>query len=191
MEEDLITMEESGEVLELRMYFFVPYNISDKQKGIQALHAALRYARKYHQENPQVWDFVDNHETVIILDGGTTNDQIDAEGLSIGGINQIGDALSSNEIDFSWFREPDLNNGVSGLCFICDERVFNWKKYPDFIDYLNDGKSMTDELMSFGFLKKNITIEEHFSSEYKEWVRLIGGVKNVFLRELIKGKKLA
>jgi hypothetical protein len=29
------------------------------------------------------------------------------------------------------------------------------------------------------------------SDHYKEWVRLIGGVKNVFLRDLIKNKKLA
>ncbi len=30
--------------LEQRMYFFVPYNISEIQKGIQAGHAALQYA---------------------------------------------------------------------------------------------------------------------------------------------------
>jgi len=180
------------EVLELRMFFFVPYNISPIQQGIQAGHVALRYARKYYQENPQVWDFVDNHETFIILNGGTTNDQIDEEGLSIGGMNQIGDALYGNQIDFAYFNEPDLNYALTAICFICDERVFDKKKYPDFIDYLSDVKLMKDDLISFNFMKKiTVTIEEHFVEEYKEWVRLIGGVKNVFLRELIKGKKLA
>jgi hypothetical protein len=29
------------------------------------------------------------------------------------------------------------------------------------------------------------------SKQYKEWVRFVGGVKNVFLRDLIKNKKLA
>ena len=33
--------------LELRMYFFVPYNLSDIQKAIQAGHSALEYANKY------------------------------------------------------------------------------------------------------------------------------------------------
>jgi hypothetical protein len=180
------------EVLELRMYFFVPYNISPIQQGIQAGHVALRYVKKYHQDNPQVWDFVDNHETFIILNGGTTNDQIDAEGLSIGGMNQIGNLLHEHQIDFAYFNEPDLNYALTALCFICDERVFNRKKYLDFIDYLSDVKLMRDDLMAFNFMKKlTVTIEEHFSSEYKEWVRLIGGVKNVFLRELIKDKKLA
>ena len=34
-------------------------------------------------------------------------------------------------------------------------------------------------------------LQEMFPEYYKEWVRFIGGVKNVFLRELIKDKKLA
>jgi hypothetical protein len=181
------------EVLELRMFFFVPYNISDKQKGIQALHAALRYARKYHQDNPQVWDFVDNHETVIILDGGTTNDQIDIEGLSIGGINKIGDSLSANEIDFSWFREPDLNGTLTSICFICDERVFNRKDYPDFKFYLIDrveerlGESEANRLALFS--EENL-INSNLDY-YNKWLELIGGKKNEFLRNLIKDKNLA
>jgi len=36
-----------------------------------------------------------------------------------------------------------------------------------------------------------VTIEEHFVEEYKEWVRFVGGVKNVFLRDILKDKKLA
>lgn len=38
------------------------------------------------------------------------------------------------------------------------------------------------------------TVEEHkelFPEYYKEWVRFLGEVKNVFLRELIRDKKLA
>ena len=67
--------------------------------------------------------------------------------------------------------------------------VFNRKDYPDFADYLINNYSYLPEerirlrLLPIEELKEN----EH----YKEWVRLIGGVKNVFLRELIKDKKLA
>jgi hypothetical protein len=33
--------------------------------------------------------------------------------------------------------------------------------------------------------------EEFFPEYYKEWTEFVGGKKNVFLRELINGKKLA
>jgi hypothetical protein len=71
-------------ILELRMYFFVPYNISEIQKGIQAGHAALRYARQFSADNPDVWNFVDNYETWIILNGGTTNNERDFEDVPLG-----------------------------------------------------------------------------------------------------------
>ena len=113
--------------LELKMYFFVIYQLTGIAKAIQSGHAALRYARRYAETNPMVWDFVDNHQTWIILDGGTTNDEFDITGKPIGTLNQIGDELSDNEIDFTYFREPDLNNSLTSLCFIVDERVFNKK----------------------------------------------------------------
>jgi hypothetical protein len=186
--------------LELRMYFFVPYNISEIQKGIQCGHAALRYARQFSPNNPEVWDFVDNHETWIILNGGTTNDQRDFNGIPLGTLNQIGDDLNENHMEFSYFMEPDLNNALTSLCFICDERVFNRKDYPDFVDWLLDIK-MTDEGKEEAH-KNNPelwvrlrlypeTQQEMFPDYYKEWVRFVGGVKNVFLRELIQDKKLA
>lgn len=169
--------------LELRMYFFVPYNISEIAKGIQAGHSALRYARQFSSTNPKVWDFVDNHETWIILNGGTTNDELDFNGIPKGTLNQIGDKLNENDIEFSYFREPDLNNGLTALCFILDERVFNTKDYPDFQDFLIE--------RGLALNTSNVDLISTFDIEYKEWVRMIGGIKNIFLRELIKGKKLA
>ena len=41
-----MTKSKEHKTLELRMYFFVPYNISPIQKSIQAGHAALEYAYK-------------------------------------------------------------------------------------------------------------------------------------------------
>ncbi len=195
-------MEELNEKkeLELRMYFFVPYNISGIQMGIQAGHAALRYARLFSNENPEVWNFVDNHETWIILNGGTTNERRDFDGIAEGTLNQIADQLQENDIMFSYFIEPDLNHALTALCFLADERVFNYKDYPDFLDYLinnhNDVylKKVNEKFNDLFNDLLNDNSEEfkaEFPNEYKEWVRLLGGVKNVFLRELIKGKKLA
>jgi hypothetical protein len=194
-------MNENTE-LALRAYYFVPYNISPMQMGIQAGHAGWRYARKFFAERPETWEFVDNHETTIILDGGTTNSRRDFSGIAIGTLNQIGDALLENDIPFSYFEEVDLNDALTALCFIADERVFNKKDYPDLPDYLYGLNLKTESdngnmhtiasipLIAFK-IKTNEELQEQYPTEYKEWVRLVGGVKNVFLRDLLKDKKLA
>jgi len=191
---------EEEKVLALRMYFFVPYNISPIQQAIQAGHAALEYAHKYAQSE-QFVDFVVNHKTWVILNGGTTNAQRDFEGISQGTLNQLGDQLMDNQIDLAWFHEPDLNDALTALCFICDERVFNRKDYPDFINWLLDIKMYPDAKEEA--LKNNAelwvklktqpieVVQDMFPEYYKEWVRFVGGVKNVFLRDLLKDKKLA
>lgn len=183
--------------LELRMYFFTIYQLTGMQAGIQSGHAALEYARMYG-DTDLFKEFVNEHKTWVILNGGTTNDERDFEGIPEGTLNQIGDKLNENDIEFSFFREPDLNNALTALCFICDERVFNRKDYPDFIDYIFDVKMYPDARKSapeqnYIILKtqNNEKQQELFPEYYKEWVRFVGGVKNVFLRELIKDKKLA
>ena len=59
------------EKLNYRMYFFVPYNILDIQKGIQAGHVVEQYAAKH--KSAAYDDYVENHKTWIILNGGPTN----------------------------------------------------------------------------------------------------------------------
>lgn len=185
--------------LELRMYFFVPYNISPIQQAIQAGHAALEYARRFG--NSELFrDFVNDHKTWIILNGGTTNDQRDFEGIAQGSLNQIGDQLQDNNIDFSYFHEPDLNDALTALCVIVDERVFNYKDYPDFVNWLLDIKMTPEGKTEAGKNNPELWVrlrlypdlqQEMFPEYYKEWVRFMGGLKNVFLRELIRDKKLA
>ena len=156
--------------LEYRMYFFVPYNLSDVQKGIQAGHCALEYAYKFNKNNDYI-SFIENDKTWIILNGGTTNSSRDFKGEVSGSLNKICDALSDHDIKYSVFCEPDLNNALTSVCFLADERVYNYEKYPDYEDAVKDNM--------WGGIN------------YKDWVIFMGGDKNVFLRELIKGKKLA
>ncbi len=184
---------EEEKVLELRMYFLVPYNISPIQQAIQAGHAALEYARRFKDSETFI-DFADNHKTWIILNGGTTNDQRDFDGLAKGTLNQVGDQLYENGIDFSYFREPDLNDALTALCFICDERVFNRKDYPDLLEFILGKIPVEDEdNYSTAIINgsKPEILEQKFPEYYKEWVRLLGGVKNIYLRNLIRDKKLA
>lgn len=185
--------------LELRMYFFVPYNLSPIQQAIQAGHAALEYAHRYGKRKIFI-DFIDNWKTWIILNGGTTNTTRDFEGISQGSLNQIGDELLKNKIDFSYFEEPDLNDALTALCFIVDERVFNYEDYPDFINWLIDIKmyehAKDDAIKNNPELWVKLRLypdlqQEMFPDYYKEWIEFLGGEKNVFLREIIRNKKLA
>jgi len=191
-------MIEEEKILEVRAYYFVPYNISPMQQGIQAGHAGWRYARKFSAEHPEVWDFVDNHETTVILNGGTTNSRRDFDGISIGTMNQIADQLLDNDIMFSYFIEPDLNDALTAICFLVDERVFNRTDYPNFVDYILDVKMYPEareaapaQNVVMLKMQSDEKLQEMFPEYYKEWVRFLGGIKNLFLRDLLKDKKLA
>jgi hypothetical protein len=188
--------------LELRMYFFVPYNISDIQKGIQAGHAALQYAFM-HGSSTIFKDFAEYDKTWIILNGGTTNYDLIGnprldENPYKGSLDNIAHQLVANNIQMAVFQEPDLNDALSAVCFIADERVFNHEKYPDFATWLMEVKMYPDAyaIMQEGskvFLQ-NLTPEqctEAFPTWYPEWKEFLGGEKNLFLRNLIRGKKLA
>ena len=61
--------------MKYRLYFFVPYNISPIQQAIQAGHAALEYAYKFGNTSDYI-DFMINDKTWVILNGGTTNDDL-------------------------------------------------------------------------------------------------------------------
>jgi hypothetical protein len=179
--------------LEKKMYFFVPYNISEIQKGIQAGHCVENYADEHKNENYN--DYLRNHKTWMIMNGGTTRDGANQEErgdmncieVLIREHNKIGEDKPSEFINYSIFREPDLNHALTAICFLCDERVFNYDDYMDWKNYAilmarypNDDKRLSyDELKK---MRPNI---------YKDWVESLGGEKNVFLRELLKGKKLA
>jgi len=117
--------------LEYRMYGLVPYNLSPIQQGIQFGHAAVEYGlHNYTDESYQRW--ANNDKTFIILNGGTTNDQKVNNGIPHGTLNQHIDELMLHNVKYSKFREPDLQNAVTAVVFLVDERVWDREKYPDF-----------------------------------------------------------
>ena len=178
--------------LELRMYFFVNYQLSGIQKGIQCGHVALEYAFSYG-DTLEFRDFIMNWKTWIILNGGTTNEHRDLNGVALGTLDQIGDSLLENHISFSYFKEPDLNDALTALCFIADERVWNKKDYPDFLNWVfknylyDEPAERVIRLRMMGTLELTFMFPDY----YKEWVEFLGGEKNLFLRELIRDKELA
>lgn len=188
--------EEKKDELELRMYFFVPYNISPIQQAIQAGHAAQQYDNIYKNEKLTI-DFIEKHKTWIILNGGTTNSSRGFDSIPHGSMNQIGDQLIENSIRFAHFQEPDLENALTALCFIADERVFNYEDYPRFPEWIH---SQEIEVHTKSFIDRAfispITSDEDcqriLPEYYEKWIEeMLGGEKNLFLRNLLKGKKLA
>jgi hypothetical protein len=152
------------EKLELRMYGLVIYNISPIQAGIQFQHAVTRYGRE--QDSKLYRDWADNWQTSIVLNGGTTNSNLDR----LGTINKAYHGMLNKGIVCQHFSEPDLGDQMTAFCLIVDERVFNKKKYPDYgFDY--------DEINDC-FVRNNF----HGLKPDSTWIESIGGEKNLYLR---------
>jgi len=97
---------------EKRMYVLVPYNLSDIQKGIQALHAVaeMSYNPSINCNDFKQW--VNEDKTVIILNAGTTGKNST--------MYMHKKALKKMKVEMSIFREPDLNNAMTAIAFIVD-----------------------------------------------------------------------
>lgn len=186
--------------LEYRMYGLVPYNISSIQSAIQYGHALQEYNNLLidGESNMQSANFErellasnlagfnkwrKQDKTFIILNGGTTNDTIGDKWY--GSLQKHRNTLYENDVLFGEFYEPDLNNALTAVVFLVDERVFNKTMYPNFEkETLPWSKTKPSE-------KKLKELEERNAINYEKWVEKIGGPKNAFLREFLSNFKLA
>ena len=185
--------------MELRMYGLTNYQLTGIQKGIQFLHGVVEYSQMVNRVGGELLDiyndWANNHKTVILLNGGTTNDRLD-NGLPFGSLNQHVLKLDENRIYFATFNEPDLGDQLTAVVFIVDERVFNRKKYPDFEDWVieNYGDLIRSDHYTTSYMVAK-RIKESNSKEdqkvYQSWVKSVGGERNIFLREFLKNFKLA
>jgi len=184
--------------LELRMYFFVPYQLTGIQQAIQAGHSMGEYILKHGKYNQDhiCWTFLEKWKTWIVLNGGTTNSTtFEDEYFKIipaGSLNKISYDLGQAEIEFATFNEPDLNDALTAVCFIVDARVFDCETYPDFQEFMKPrlDKVKFLELFKNGPWTREL-IAQTYPTDVREWITSLGGEKNVFLRDLIKYKKLA
>lgn len=213
--------------LEWRMYGLVPYNISEIQKGIQFGHAVVEYGEivkdiedKYKDSESRFYDYTmkisndyhnwaKNWKTFMILNGGTSNHtqnryQVgEFNGTMEGHLKEI----SENGINYATFYEPDLNDMLSAIVFLVDERVFKLKPYfegdtiyPDFDvkEYYGDTKfaweaqkELEKNPMNPNFPTALNLKGEDVRKEWEKWVESIGGKKNLFLRTFIRKFRLA
>ncbi len=176
--------------LEYRMYGIVPYNISPIQAGIQFGHAVVEYQQNVRgmgkiEDIYNKWASQD--KTFIICNGGTTNENL--EDKWYGSMQKRRDALFEAGILFAEFREPDLNNTLTAVVFLVDERVFNEELYPNYVnmaypweDKGRGYKPKEDEMVKW---------ETDNAMNREKWVDKIGNEKNDFLRKFLKPLRLA
>jgi hypothetical protein len=159
--------------LELRMYGLVNYQLTGIQKGIQFAHAAIEYGidieNSNNSEQRDIYSKWRNEDkTVILLNGGTTNDRIMGD-TYFGTLNNHKVSLDKLGVFNSTFREPDLGDQLTAVVFILDERVFNREKYPDYENFLDKYPDSSPDL----------------------WLKVMGGQKIVDIRKFISQFKLA
>ena len=119
--------------------------------------------------------------TYIILSGGTSNHSLATPGtlqMYMKLLNQLGVRVAT-------FHEPDLNDTMTALAFLVDERVFDDKKYPSPV-WMKDFK--VDMLGSPEIDFGNYILPPF---EDKSEIDAIGGTKNFMLRYMLKGMRLA
>ena len=179
-----------NEKLELRLYGLVPYQLTGIQQAIQYGHALQEYNNEIMEiiedaasgrlvlpdDRREMYKFEQwrkEDKTFIILNGGTTNTNLDR----LGTLNDHRLTLKEHGIKIADFYEPDLGDQLTSVVFLVDERVFNKKKYPDYN----------------GLFHGDGTPNAH---DYTEWKKQFGTYepdieKIIFLREFLSNFKLA
>lgn len=166
------------------------YNLSQIQIGIQSLHACVEYNLKYGKDKDYI-EWAKTHKTVIILNGGTSNDGTQTEyGYPIhqGSMEQHFQTLKDNKIKCACFREPDLNYATSAVVFLVDERIFNKKDYPDYVP--TSIQEFGEDVYSADHKQFDEAYKNFLVHEKKEYVKKVG--KDVaFLKDFLKQFRLA
>jgi hypothetical protein len=154
-----------------RMYILVARSLSPIQKGIQALHAVVEYENQYG-DTPEYKRWAEHDKTVILLDGGTTNETLLPDGTHKGSLNNYLAEAIANEIPVGSFVEEDVNDALSAVAMLADERVWDRVTYPDY---------------DFTTYKDEPNLQQTF---FWQWSYRIG-VKQMFLRDFLGKLRLA
>jgi hypothetical protein len=119
------------EILKQRMYGFVMYQFGATiHAGIQYGHAKDEFILKYWKTK-ELQQWLRKDKVYVILNGGTTNTEFGTLQNNIKQLNSFG-------IKNTIFREEDMDNIITSVAFLIDERVFDKKKYPSLDDLNSD-----------------------------------------------------
>lgn len=176
-----------------RMYFFVMYNLSEIQKGIQAGHAAMEYARHFGGDDA-FREFAKYDKTFVLLNGGTSNEgERSMYGMepAMGSMEELEMELKKTDANYAWFREPDANWSLTALAFLAERRVYDREQYPDFPQYMGDHGVSAQEIVEYNMLPNDSPMPVKHAKMFGDWLQSVGGSVNAALRGLIAGRRLA
>lgn len=98
---------------EHRMYCVVLRHLSGIQKGIQSAHAIVEYSNTHKEDKNYIqWATID--KTLILLEVNSTNE-----------LTKLYVDLIKITHKVCSFYEPDINNSITAIAFLLDDRVWN------------------------------------------------------------------
>ena len=132
---------------ELRCYHFHHWYLGGAQIGIQSAHAQSRLFAKYRQESDQktmLYDWVDNHETMIVLNGGGSSNMHNTW-------NNVIDN-KDNPYPYAKFNEsPEAVEGLlTNISIILPEEIYNSAAI------LRSGGKLSTRFSSFDYMLINV-----------------------------------
>lgn len=133
----------------------LPY-FSSSQTSQYAIRAAMEYCQKYYK--------CDNFESQMTHYQGAKIVNCANERELI----EIKTELLTRQISFISVEDNDLNNTLTAIGIMIDERVYDREKYPSYDVW--------------GFNSDEIS--------YNDWLHIIGGENNIYLRQILSGKKI-
>lgn len=104
----------------MRVYTFNLFHLSSIQQGIQAGHAAdeltVKYVLKNTKHKKAVSNWLKNHKTIILLNGGTSQK-----------MESILELLNrkDNPFPFAEFKEPDMYNCMTSIAVLLPEKLYS------------------------------------------------------------------
>jgi len=165
--------------LTYRTYEIVLRQLNGINKGVQAEHSCKRYMWKYRNDAETALLFdpeCPDNETTIMVDGGTHQEMV-----------EIQRQLEEAGIKHAYFNEPDLNDCLTAITVIADERVWDRRYFQRFEDFENYFETYIESEIQTDL----DGVELIGKPDYNEWLIHIGGEKNAKLIEILNGKRLS
>lgn len=150
--------------MEYRMYCLAEKHLSSIQKAIQSAHVVVEYGLTYG-DTPEYKQWAEKDKTLVVLDGGNSID-----------LDSIKDQLRCIGWPFEVFYEPDMDNFMTAIAFIADERIFDYKTY---------GKSYEDYQK---LCEKDCNLPKW---NCEEWIDVIGGRPAGAVKSIISSLRIA
>jgi len=169
-----------------RMYSLNMYNVSGIQCGIQSGHANMEYASEYWNDE-DFQDWLKNHKTVILLNGGTSNsgnESVYGLPLMKGSMEKHLETLKSMSIKCTPFYEPDMNNSLTSISFLVPDSVYKTR------DYGYAAYSEMEENNDFGVYLRKKKYGKN-SDNFLRWLDKVGGEDMLWLRLFLKQFRLS